>query len=451
MSKDGRMKQIGLCAAVLLALTGCQSGLVEQPEATLPPPDNARKSLTIAYYSGQQFMKEYGDSFKKQNPNVDIRIIPMMVFEPGKAARPVENSVILEQKPDLIYGPKLVIEQAAAGKLLELTALMKQDQIEPSQFSEIALESLRQTGGGSLLTLSPSFQTAALYYNKTLFDRLQLPYPSNDMSWPSLLQLAKSAARTEDGRQLYGLDNYTSLGNWLSQYVTSTGAKPFSSDNREAAFTSPAYKAAYGEAIDAFRSGAFYLPPEKSESAKTRTEHLQRNKFIAGEAAMRIDSPGFIYDLKTAAALGIPSFDWEIVTEPIDPNRPGQSSSVLVGDQFAILSDSPNQRAAWEFLKFITGPDMAAQLAKTKPGVLSIRNDAIRLIEGRKLDPFYAHKPVQLKSSPFPQQLATSISQILNEEQPDILYGRSTVEAGLQSIQTRVQAAFDEYAMSDAK
>ncbi|GAA3409716.1 ABC transporter substrate-binding protein [Paenibacillus hodogayensis] len=451
MSGMGKMRRtgLGLGIAVLLALAGWRGSLKEQ--ATLPLPDNARKSLSIVYWSEKQFMDEYGASYKIHNPNVDIRVIPMMVFETGKAARAIENSVILEQKPDLIYSPSLVTEQVKAGKLLELTALMKQDQIELSQFSESALEALRQTGGGNLLSLSPTLQTAALYYNKTLFDRLQLPYPSDDMSWPSLLQLAKSAARTEDGKQLYGLDNNRSPRIWLSDYTTSIGAAAFSTDNREAKYTSPEFKAAFDEALDAFRSGAVYLPPETSEPTKTTTERLLRNKFIAGEAAMRIDTPGFINDLLNAATLGIPSFDWKIVTEPVDPKRPGQSSSVLVGDQFAIMSDSPNQRAAWEFLKFITGPDMAAQLAKTKPGVLSIRNEAIRSIEGRTLDPFYAHKPFQTMSSRFPQPLARSISQISDEEMLDILYGRSTVDAGLQSMQSRVQTAIHQYAMSDAK
>ncbi|TMV50051.1 carbohydrate ABC transporter substrate-binding protein [Paenibacillus mesophilus] len=441
MKKNRWCRALGIGAAVWLALTGCQS---KTAQTTAPPQENAKKVVRIMYFSEQQFMKEYGDSFKSHYPNVEIQIIPMMLFSGGKTTN-VTDSAILEQKPDLVYGSGIIRELNKTGKLIELTHLMKQDRIEQSQFSASALEVIRNLGDGKLVALSPTFQTVALYYNKDLFDRLRIAYPSNDMSWSGMLQLSKTIAKADNKeRPLFGLDldHYLPHRFFIDRYVDGVGISAYSDDMREVKYTSEAYRSAFEEVIGAFGS-AIYLPPEKREPSKSKAESLLKSKFIAGEAAMAIAPPSLILSLKEAASLGIPSFSWDIVTAPSHPQKPGQSSDVFAADLFAIMSDSPNKEAAWEFLKYITGPAMAAELERTKPKTLSIRLDAAKTMDGRKLDPFYALRPIPFGQSPFTQQLYEQILSIRTEELTDMIYGRKRIAGGLKSMQTRVQLALD--------
>ncbi|MDF2716070.1 MAG: hypothetical protein K0R28_2995 [Paenibacillus sp.] len=442
MKKIRWFQAFGVGAAIWLILAGCQN----KPEPkTVLPQENAKKVVRIMYYSEQQFMREYGNSFMKRFPNVEIQVIPMRQ-DIGGTMQNVTDSAILEQKPDLVYGSGIIRELNKTGKLIELTHLMKQDHIEQSQFSASAMEVIRNLGDGKLVALSPAFQTVALYYNKDLFDRLRISYPSNDMSWSGILQLSKTIAKADNnGMPLFGLDleHYLSHRFFIDRYVDGVGISAYSDDMREVKYTSEAYRAAFGEVIDAIGSGAVYLPPEKPEPSKTKKESLIRSKFIAGEAAMAIAPPSLILSLKEAASLGIPSFSWDIASAPSNPQKQGQSPDIIVSNLFAIMSDSPNKEAAWEFLKYITGPDMAAELEKTKTRTLSIRIDASKTIDGRKLDPFYALRPIQFAKSPFTQQLYEQINSIRSEELTDMIYGRKRIADGLQSMQTRVQLALD--------
>ncbi|RKN85140.1 ABC transporter substrate-binding protein [Paenibacillus ginsengarvi] len=424
-----------ILAAMLLA-AGCVSKPPDLPPQQSPEP--ARKTLKIAYFNEQSFTKEYGNTFKKFNPNVDIEIIPMVQTSGGKTVF-LENAAILEKKPDIVYGPTLITDTNKAGKLVDLSGLVKQDNFDLGQFAENALEAIRDTTDGRLVALSPSFQTAALFYNKKIFDRLGLPYPAGGMSWQSMMSLAKSISRDEGGKRLYGLQNYSTPTSFASSYIAGMGVSMYSSNQPEAKFTSDAFQTAFGEAVNAFRSGAFYLPPE--EPVKTKEDSLSRSKFIIGEAAMMISTPSLFAALREAPGVsGVPAVDYDIVVEPVSPS----GSSFLVADLFGIMKDSPNMQVAWEFLKFVTGQEMAAELIKTKPGVLSIRKDAITAIDGHKLDPFYAKKPKPISISTLSPELARKLNDMVTEEFTHMLYERKSVTDGLKQLQQRAQIAIHE-------
>lgn len=426
---------IAAILATMLLAAGCVSKPLDVPPQQAPE-TAARKTLKIAYFNEQQFTKEYGSTFKKFNPNVDIEIIPMIQTSGGKTVF-LENAAILEKKPDLVYGPTLITDMNKAGKLVDLSGLVKQDNFDLGQFAENALEAIRDTTDGRLVALSPSFQTAALYYNKKIFDRLGLPYPTGDMSWSSMMSLAKSIAREEGGKRLYGLQSSSTLTSITNSYLTGMGVSMYSSDQLEAKFTSDAFQTAFGEVVNAFRSGALYLPPE--EPAKTKEDSLSRSKFIIGEAAMITASPSLIAALREApAASGVPAIDYDIVAEPYS------GSSFLAADLFGIMKDSPNIQTAWEFLKFVTGKEMAAELIKTKPGVLSIRKDAITAIDGHKLDPFYAKKPKSISISTRSPELVRKLNDIVTEEFTHMFYERKSVTDGLKQLQQRAQLAINE-------
>jgi len=435
-------------AAALMLLAGCKSSPAVAPPAQPLPAESEKGSLKIVYFNEEQFKREYGTFFKKHHPDIDIQVIPSIQSNGGKTTS-VETSVIMDQKPDIVFNP-LILELYQSGKLLDLEQLMKQDQMDQNQFSAAALEAIRVNygGGSSLIALSPSFQTAALYYNKAIFDRLNIPYPTSDMSWRSVLQLAERVARVEDGKQLYGLEYFGTPYSLMSYYISGTGAESKSSDGRKAQYTSEANKTATNEFIDAIRNGAVYVPPENIPSGLKIKEHtLLRNKFAAGEAAMRIDNPSLIGTQKQIAS-GVPefpAFPLSIVTDPINPQKPGQSNHVLVGDLFGIVSSSPNTKTAWQFIKFLIGPEMAAELEKTKPRVLSIRTDASKTRDGYHLEAFYSRKPLQITSrSPVSLQTSVEIGAIATQEFNNMIYGRRNVAEGLQTIQDQVQKLLDQ-------
>lgn len=450
MQKRYRMLRgslVGITA--LVALTGCL-GKPSEP-ATKVPVETVKKSLKVVYYSESQFMKEFGDSFKKIRPEIDIRVIPTADTVGGKRI-PVETPRLLEQKPDIVFGPNLITEMSKAGKLVELSPLIKQDQLDLNDFAPAVLEQLRAMTDGKLFGLSPTFQSAALLYNKSLFDQSGISYPKNNMSWPSVIDLAKKLARTEEGKQRFGLDSYRAPQLFLSHYLNLTGVQSRSDDGKSVLYTSDEYRTAVNAVAEAYKDGAIYLPPEKASAASGRKEVLLKSKFIAGEAAMAFSDPRMIANLKEAAVLGIPAFAWDLVTEPVNPSKPNVSYSVIPGDVFAINADSSDMMTAWEFIKTITGSEMADEIAKTKPYVLSARKDHVLAVDGRKMDAFYALGGKDTAGGTRPNmwstELSLQISDFWAEETSSIIYGRKSVEEGLTSLQKRAEQAIgDEFSV----
>ncbi|MDF2713434.1 MAG: extracellular solute-binding protein, partial [Paenibacillus sp.] len=173
----------------MIALTGCL-GKSGEPEkmVTKEPVETVKKTLRVVYFSEAQFMKEYGNSFAKIRPDIQIQVIPTGEMVGGKRVT-YDAARILEQKPDIIYGLGLLSDLKKLGKLVELSPLVKQDQFDLNAFSGAAIEQIRAVGDGMLFGLSPTFQSAALYYNKSIFDQLKIPYPTNQMSWPNVIEL----------------------------------------------------------------------------------------------------------------------------------------------------------------------------------------------------------------------------------------------------------------------
>lgn len=424
------------------------SEIPEKPEIQEKPLVATKEeeiNLRIMYYSEQQFMDQYGNSFKKKFPTSKIEVIPSILFHSGGATSSVELSDIMEQKPDIVFGPRAIPDLAKMKKMVDLEPYMRQSDIEPEQFAATAIEWMRDLGQGHLVSLSPSFQTVALYYNKTLFDELKTPYPSSNMSWESTLQLAGEISRKDMDRTIYGLYMNDTVDRTVSLFLSGHGIRPYSEDLRTARYGSDDYKAMVSTVVDAFRTNAIYLPPEERVRASSLKESLLQNKFIAGEAAMTIRHPGLIDDLANAVKQGIEPFEWDIVPEPTNAQQPGQSSSIIVGDMFGIPSDSPNKNAAWQFIQFVTGPEMAAELASTKPNVLSIRTDAVHDRDERNLDAFLAHRPAPINTGEtFPNQVGQQISQLVSERMLDIIYGRTSVTNEMEAIQSQVQGMLDE-------
>lgn len=433
----------------MIALTGCLGKSGEPKMVTKVPVETVKKTLKVVYFNEAQFMKEYGNFFAKIRPDIQIQVMPMGETVGGKRVT-YDAARILEQKPDIIYGLGLLSDFKKLGKLVELSPLVKQDQVDLNVFSGAAIEQIRALGDGMLFGLSPTFQSTALFYNKTKFDQLKIPYPTNQMSWPSVVELAKRFVRVNEGKQQYGIDINRPSYLFVSQYLSQTGVNSRAADGKAVNYVSDDYRTGVFTVTEAYKTGAIYLPPENPPTPSSTKDAFLRNKFIAGEAALAYSNPGLIEAMKMATGLGVEAFPWDIVTEPVNPANPNKAYSIITGDVFAITSDSPDKMAAWEFIKTITGPEMADELAKTKPYVLSARKDHVLTVDGRKMDAFYALGGIDLSAvgkNQWSPQLAQQISSLDSEEITGILYGKKTVTEGLASLQQRAeQALADEFA-----
>ncbi|MDT8977876.1 hypothetical protein RQP50_16700 [Paenibacillus sp. chi10] len=71
---------------------------------------------------------------------------------------------------------------------------------------------------------------------------------------------------------------------------------------------------------------------------------------------------------------------------------------MILSEIYAISADSPNKRAAWEFVKFVNGLEMAQVAGKAMNDTLPTRSDYFKDFRGRETDALYLLKPMEASS-----------------------------------------------------
>ncbi len=492
MRRVNGTKAVPLCLAMTLTLSACTSGGKDKEGlAKLDREDQG--SLKVAYFNDQAFYTQYGNAFQAMFPNVEVEVVSTeSVFDAEDPILAMEK-LIDEQQPDVLYlNEDEYAALAKKGKLYDLDAAIKQDAFDIDAFQPSVIELLKARGDGKLYGLSPNFSSYALYYNKDLFESNGIPYPTDGMSWDDVMKLAARFPAKKDGEDaLFGLSLPSAAQDPFALIRTIGEAKGLSyadSDAGTVSISSPEWKAIFQSVIDAYKTGSITMPGSGGQSDGPRQGQVMIRKgggaaiafgpdsmrFQSGQSAMMIDGPmvmdmmdmgsklgGTIRiqgDTKTSSDSGgdakpglspFKSFEWDVVTIPVDPSQPDVDGSLSLDEVFSINASSENLSAAWELVKYINGE----QLAKTGmkgPSALSSRTAYKKDAGGRNIDAFYAHGPnTQLLLQELPAGFAESFATLASDQIKKVVAGTETLDNALAAIQTQGQdlltkAAVDE-------
>ncbi|WP_282937715.1 extracellular solute-binding protein [Paenibacillus sp. RC67] len=421
------------------------------PIALSPMEKEKEITLKVAYFHENTFSIRYGKAYTIRYPNVEVKIIPVDTngWNQGDYKEKMID-LIDKENPDVMYlSPELYGEFAKEGRLYSLDAVMKQDNYDLNNLYAGVTDTLRKLGDGKLYGLTPEYEMNALYYNKSLFDKYGIPYPKEKMSWEELMQLA--ARFPVDGKgeeRIYGLlPYYYSDASELAMQIGKTnGMSLIGSDGKQATVNTEAWKKVWSMAIDGFQKGYVYQREPTPQRSMMMDEVYKRNPFITGKAAMALSGFSLSSDLKTAVSrYNMPSFTWDIVSEPVNPARPDETSSLFIGSVFAINAKSEHLRPAWEMLKLINSLEIAKKLDKTYGGSLSVRMKELKPADEHNYAPFYSMKPAeQPDSSVHPRVLRKfneAFSPIAVQRTGTVIEGWSKLDETLKQLQEDAQKA----------
>lgn len=180
-------------------------------------------------------------------------------------------------------------------------------------------------------------------------------------------------------------------------------------------------------------------------------------RFMSGQAAMTIDGPmvmnflGMNMKMGAAGAVKADSgsssagnklespfkeINWDVVTLPVDPSQPDVAGSLSLDSVFSINASSESLPAAWAFLKYANGEQLAKTGSKSSPS-LSSRTAFKKTEEGKNLDAFYALQAnTQLLLQTLPEGFADSFAELASGQIKKAVEGAQTVDDALKAIQT---------------
>lgn len=273
-----------------------------------------------------------------------------------------------------------------------------------------------------------------LYYNKDVFDKAGVDYPTNDMTWKQYDELARKLTDTTPGAEVYGAHYHT----WRSTIQLDgilDGKQTIADGSYE--FTKPYYEMVLAQQKDGVCMDYATL--------KTQNLHYS-DAFAQGNVGMMNMGSWFVGTLidKVKSGEYTACANWGMVKYPhAEGVEPGSTLATITA--LGIPTSAPNKDLAWEFVKFVSGEEGAKVLAETG-SIPAITNDQIvDLIAGMdgfpqdetskealKVSHAYLEMPVNEKSS--------EIEVALNEGHDQIMTESVTVDEGIAQMNAAVQA-----------
>lgn len=273
-----------------------------------------------------------------------------------------------------------------------------------------------------------------LFYNKDVFDKAGVDYPTNDMTWEQYDELARKITDTTPGSEVYGAHYHT----WRStiQLDGILDGKHTIVDGTYD-FTKPYYEMVLAQQKDGVCMDYATL--------KTQGLHYSAAFYQGNVGMLNMGSwfiPTVIAKIKEGENTG--ATNWGIVKYPhAEGVEPGSTLATITA--LAIPTSAPNKDAAWDFVKFVSGAEGAEIMAGTG-NTPAMSNEAINS-KIAEMDGFptdanskealtashaYLEMPANEKSS--------EIEQVLNEQHDNIMNEVSTVDEAIAAMNEGVQA-----------
>jgi len=237
-----------------------------------------------------------------------------------------------------------------AGSISDLSGFMTEQKIDPASFGGL-VDELKIDGKVYALPFRSDFWV--VYYNKDIFDKANVPYPTNDMTWTQFDQIATKLAGGMGANKTYGALFHT----WRS-----TVQLPGILDGKQT-LAGPDYaflKPWYERALALQKAG---VVPSYA-SLKTSNTHYSA-LFFNGTIGMLPMGTWFIGTQIAKVASGeSKSKNWGIVKFPHPAGVAAGTTAAQISG-LSVNANSTHKAEVLDFIKFVTGPEGAAIIAST--------------------------------------------------------------------------------------
>lgn len=440
-----------LLAVSMLCLAGCSESTGNGSSATAPEDAGTATTATTGQEAAAAedvttlkwaiwdinsvfYYKPLAEEFEKRNPGIKIEMVDL--GSAGTGDYTTNLAIELSGSgTDFDLATIQSVPQYATlvnkGVLAGLDQYIAGDNWDLEQYSGLT-EQL--TVDGALYELPFRSDFWVLFYNPDLFEQQGVEPPTNDMTWEEYDALARAVADPTPGNEIYGAHYHT----WRSCVqcpATLDGEHTVLDGNYD--FFVPFYQMVVAQMEDGISRNYAEL---KTSSLHHSDAFAQGNTAMYYMGSWQIQN--FINKIKTGEYTDIPN--WRLAKIPHAPGVPaGDTIGTVTG--ISIVEHSQKKDLAWEFVKFMAGPEGAEIIAETGsfPSVMTDEVVAkIAAMEGfpqdeqskdaMKTGKLYLEMPI----SPY----TTDIETILNEQHDAIMTGAESIEQGVGLMNEQVTA-----------
>lgn len=277
-------------------------------------------------------------NFSVANPDIVVKYEPIT----GDYRQAMLTSISSGTEPDVFYVDIAYFQEwAKKDVLLPLDDLMASAGVKKEDFIPSLMNAF--VYDGKVYGIPKDFNTLGLFYNKDLFDKTKLAYPTDTWTWDDLKSAAKSLTNLNDAKKpIYGLCTAADAGRFPI-FVFQNGGSIMTPDYSDTLLDSPEAVAAadYYTSFRKEKIGA--VPADVGEG-------WQGTVFGKGQCAMVYEGGWLIPYL----AQSFPDLKYGVALPPAGPKGQG---NLIFTVSWSVSKNAKNPDAAWKVIDYLTNAE----------------------------------------------------------------------------------------------
>lgn len=269
----------------------------------------------------------------------NVKLEPVVIPE-DQYSQKVNQMVSAGNAPDIIIAWECDLQNfARAKKVISLDSYLEKSKTVKANDFIPAVQAMKDLNGATY-GLPYGYASELLYYNKNMFDKAKVPYPTNSWTMDDFMAAAKKLTIVKDGKTVqFGADGMSFGGGWWSG-IGAQGDKIAGKDG----------SLQIGDGAKKFLTLQKQLVDEKIIPAPS-ADSAGADLFASGKAAMTRTGSWMVANYKDLA------FKWDIAQQP----KGKIFYNTLHTGMYCIPTSTKNRQAAWQAVEWLMG-DQAQRL-----------------------------------------------------------------------------------------
>ncbi|MCU6710197.1 extracellular solute-binding protein [Paenibacillus sp. J5C_2022] len=389
--------------------------------------DEKPEPVTIKVYShwpnmpsDDDFQQFFVEPLKKSHPHITLERI-----KPAEGMR-IQDLVAAGDIPDILIGT--VHDLTNYGKLglyYDLRTLVKENNFDLGSLESNIMKIVESYGQeGEIYAIPYYVNYNVLWYNKEIFDKFGVDYPTDGMYWEDVVDLAKLLTRTDGSVQYQGLnvENVSRIGLQVSDGTLDPTAMQPMIDK---------WKPAY-ELFKTITSIEGNQPMKKVDFSK--------ELFLQGTQAMIATS-----DITNQLMAVQSPFEWDMVTFPQHKDSPGTygygGSRALM-----IAKTSEHKQEAFQLIQSLLSEEVQLEWSKlgklsplTTESVQKVFGSAVPIYDGKNVEAIFKLKPKWFTPTDYHHEM----TKIIHKHMYDLYEGKD-VNTVIRETEQEMQQKLEE-------
>ncbi|CAK4832791.1 unnamed protein product [Aphanomyces euteiches] len=316
----------------------------DPPAETVAPADQPEVTVKYANFSSsgdnEKFLTQMKDEFEKQNPKIKVQIETIAY---GDYFTQMQTRVASNSAPDAYeLNYENFVSYASKGVLLGLDDTIKAANFDTSTVNQQAMGAFK--ANGVQYGMPASFSDVLLIYNKDLFDKANVKYPTIDWTWKEEDEAAAKIRAL--GKNIYGISQGVQFFEFFKA-AAQNGGSLFNADKTAFTVNTPENVATLQHMTDRILK-TNVMGTDKQLSGVGDWDLFKDNRLgmiITGVWAF----PDFIKNIK---------FNWDVAVEPGNVKK----ATHFFANGLVINKDTKVANAAFEWVKFMSASKEAAKI-----------------------------------------------------------------------------------------